>query len=60
MWAHIDDVREALEVQDEEAKMITAPNRAHTGPQVIEYLTPLRPRLRRATEPEPQGNQSRS
>lgn len=33
MWAHIDDVREALEVQDEEAKMITAPNRAHTGPR---------------------------
>jgi hypothetical protein len=34
MWAHIDDVCEAFEVRDEQAKMITAPNPgAHPGPR---------------------------
>jgi hypothetical protein len=41
MWAHIDDVREAFEVQDEKAKMITAPNPGVHGPPGDRVPDPL-------------------
>ena len=41
MWAHIDDVREAFEVQDEEAKLITPPNPGAHGPPGDRVPDPL-------------------